>query len=697
MKKSAKLLSLLLSLAMVFSLSTAVLAADSEVTLGTAARNQVTLAFGTPGSAQSGLAPAYDDAQKAVGEAGSFQRLPIAGTGNTIMNPRMYCVPAEGSVQLSKDGIIGDLSFSLDAWDGSKYTGATCLQFNYTALAEGSVDVTLTYYYNFNQTGVIGGTTWYKETAAFTVNVVGDPDPAAKPAQPTKSDIERFRNYVNSTSSSKGAVYMWCDDYDHHAWFDYITDVDDAYTLGEVTANDGSVLSKATYPWVCVMTLDAAKYLGAYNDLLGDEYGTHYLKDGQSETETATWYYNAELSKWRHFPSSEAPVYIGITHAAPAAAEYTVTYTDGVNGAAFADQTYTVGNGEATPAFVGTPSREGYVFLGWEPEVAKTVTANATYTARWEEALTNVTVKSGIKEGKLLFLKDTFTVTAAANTSADITLSITNNAGKELLGDVFKVADTQVSEDGRTTVYTIETARISADYQRLNITATAKKGTQEPVTSKVPAFGVNLRNRIHVTVTSKVSGEAVTDAAVQLMHQYPKWNKCPSLKYDAAKSEYVMRNSWDLCNQPFTAVNITVNGKTYTVDKTSDGRDLKSVITAGTEEIYVNYVIVDPITVTINVDGKSAAAYTFEGSDGEKLDYSKLFWAVMDELKKAGTVPATVTTTYGDGADSAEFGKCTSVTVNITTIGSGITVSGDDFPWDRGESITVRGDDFVWG
>lgn len=36
MKKSAKLLSLLLSLAMVFSLSTAVLAADSEVTLGTA-------------------------------------------------------------------------------------------------------------------------------------------------------------------------------------------------------------------------------------------------------------------------------------------------------------------------------------------------------------------------------------------------------------------------------------------------------------------------------------------------------------------------------------------------------------------------------------------------------------------------------------------------------------------------------------
>ena len=61
---------------------------------------------------------------------------------------------------MSKDGVIGDLSFSLSSWKGSSYTGATCLQFNYTALAEGSVDVTLTYYYNFNQSGVINGTAY---------------------------------------------------------------------------------------------------------------------------------------------------------------------------------------------------------------------------------------------------------------------------------------------------------------------------------------------------------------------------------------------------------------------------------------------------------------------------------------------------------------------------------------------------------
>ena len=68
--------------------------------------------------------------------------------------------------------------------------------------------------------------------------------------------------------------------------------------------------------------------------------------------------------------------------------KYTVTYTDGVeNEEIFADQVY--GNllsGTATPAFNGTPTRTGYVFTGWNPAVAATVTGNATYTAVWEAA-----------------------------------------------------------------------------------------------------------------------------------------------------------------------------------------------------------------------------------------------------------------------------------------------------------------------
>lgn len=75
---------------------------------------------------------------------------------------------------------------------------------------------------------------------------------------------------------------------------------------------------------------------------------------------------------------------------------YTVTYTDGVNGEAFADQAYTAKYEDATPAFEGTPTRAGYKFLGWEPTVAETVTENATYVAQWEKLYT-VTYTDGAK------------------------------------------------------------------------------------------------------------------------------------------------------------------------------------------------------------------------------------------------------------------------------------------------------------
>ena len=368
--------------------------------------------------------------------------------------------------------------------------------------------------------------------------------------------------------------------------------------------------------------------------------------------------------------------------------EYTVTYTDGVDGAAFADQTYTVKEGDATPAFKGTPAREGYVFLGWEPEVAETVTGNATYTAQWEEALTEVKVTANKGEGALLFLGDEIKVTVKTNVKAD-NIKITPT-----LNGAFTQVASDTAADGTKTIW-YRVTKIIGNYTTLSFTATATKGDQPAVTDTL-SFGVNLRNRIHVTVTKKVGGETVKDASVQLMHKYPKWNTCPMLKFDAAKNEYVMKNAWDLSNQEYNMVNITIGDKTYSVNKTSDGRDLMSVVRAGTEEIYVNYVVVDPIKVTINVDGKVAAQHEFEGNDGDTLDYSKLFWAVMDELRAAGATPS-VTIAYDNGATAAVFGQCTNVTVNIMTNGTGITGSGEDFPWDTGKTITASGDDFVWG
>ena len=69
---------------------------------------------------------------------------------------------------------------------------------------------------------------------------------------------------------------------------------------------------------------------------------------------------------------------------------FTVTYTDGVGGAVFDNDVHSnLPSGTATPAFSGSLAREGYTFVGWNPAVAETVTADVTYAAKWEEGKTN--------------------------------------------------------------------------------------------------------------------------------------------------------------------------------------------------------------------------------------------------------------------------------------------------------------------
>ena len=660
MKKSKKLISLLLALTMLLGIIPMAMAAETTVNLGRTKLDDASLEKGTP-SSFSHLRDMKDgSAAKGVGETGFWQRLPrntVVGYGT--VTPVNYAVPKEGSVTVSNEGVIGDFSFSLEPWAGNEFTtNPPCLQFNYTALAVGSTTVTVKYYYNYGLINIQGGRTWYEETATFTINV-NDGD-INKPSKPTVDDVKRFRNYVNSTSSSLGAVYMWCDTYDHQAWFDYITEVDDAYTLGDVVANDGSVLSKYTYPWVCVMTLDANKYLDAYNYEFDDEWGTHYLKDGQAATETATWYWNADLSKWQ-FRSSEAPIYIDITHTAPTpeVTEYTVTYKDGVDGAAFADQTYTVKEGGATPAFDGTPTREGYVFLGWEPEVAETVTANATYTATWEEALTEVKVTSSISEGALLYLGSEFKVTATANTDAKLTFNFEANPA-------FKQIASDATGNSKTVWYRV--VKITGNYTKINVSVTGTKGNQEPVTGTL-SFGVNLRNRIHVTIKN-TAGEIISNVTnIKLNHKYPQWNTCPALKYDAAKQEYVMKNPWDLSSQEFVSVTFDYEGDTYETKVTKDDRNLFDVIRAGEEEIYVEYIVVAPICVTVEVNGDEVKNEKFKGNAGEKLNYSTPYWDVMDQIRAEGKM-ATVQILIDDVAGlEAVFGTNKNVKIVITTIG----------------------------
>ena len=69
--------------------------------------------------------------------------------------------------------------------------------------------------------------------------------------------------------------------------------------------------------------------------------------------------------------------------------QHTITYTDGVDDeVVFEDQNISVAHGDATPT-IADPTRTGYVFAGWDPEVAQTVSGDATYTATWKEDRNN--------------------------------------------------------------------------------------------------------------------------------------------------------------------------------------------------------------------------------------------------------------------------------------------------------------------
>ena len=157
-----------------------------------------------------------------------------------------------------------------------------------------------------------------------------------------------------------------------------------SYTLIEDTYNVSDPERKGT-AYTCILTVNAKDYVAKYN--AEENVGPHTLDDRDSKTIELTW--NGE--KWT---AAETSVTFNVK-----CELLTVTYTDGVKGEeVFADVVYKdIPYGTSTPAF-GTkdPTRKGYKFVGWEPEVAETVTKDVTYTAKWEKLYT-VTYTDGVK------------------------------------------------------------------------------------------------------------------------------------------------------------------------------------------------------------------------------------------------------------------------------------------------------------
>ena len=160
------------------------------------------------------------------------------------------------------------------------------------------------------------------------------------------------------------AVLVKCvvdDSQQHTEAYGLLGECDEDYFVGE-PRKDGD-------DWLCDISYYPERYVAAFNTTFQNL--KHVQNDEKIVPVTLIWAGDSWQIKEQ-----------GRVHVTEV---YTVTYTDGVDGEeVFADQVYSdLRKDSATPAFNGTPTRTGYTFAGWEPEVAETVTETVTYAAKW--------------------------------------------------------------------------------------------------------------------------------------------------------------------------------------------------------------------------------------------------------------------------------------------------------------------------
>lgn len=151
------------------------------------------------------------------------------------------------------------------------------------------------------------------------------------------------------------------------------------YSLIDGTFTYTAIDQSGDYP-TCSITISPDSYIRQYST---DKDCPHTTSD---QPKTVPLFWNKEAQKWavnERNISLNGVIFNAVCEAVPDT--FTVTYTDGVDGEeVFADQVYSgLRKDSETPAFNGTPNREGYTFAGWEPEVTETVTETVTYVAMW--------------------------------------------------------------------------------------------------------------------------------------------------------------------------------------------------------------------------------------------------------------------------------------------------------------------------
>ena len=248
----------------------------------------------------------------------------------------------------------------------------------------------------------------------------------------------------------------------------------DTYTVTYKDGMDGAFFTDEVHSG-----LNSGDPTPAYNNGTAPSHEGYIFKGWEPEVAETVNGDATYTAKWEQLPSEK----------------YTVTYKDGVEGEeVFADQVYSdLASGTATPAFNGTPTRDGYKFTGWNPAVAETVTGNATYTAQWEKVIIPPTPTPSVYP-----LTITKQIVGLDTVPADyaVTVTITNKYGTVVRTVTLKANETK-------TIY------LSYGEYTLTETAPAVEGyTQSGQTFSENNFVLNSSVGKNVTVTNTYTKDA---------------------------------------------------------------------------------------------------------------------------------------------------------------------------------------------
>ena len=334
---------------------------------------------------------------------------------------------------------------------------------------------------------------------------------------------------------------------------DYSTNDTDESKAGLYASDDSGMLTLPKSPML-PLTAYAVTYTDGVDDedVFADEIHNN-LKDGDTTPAfTGTLTRNGyEFAGWT--PAVAETVTASATYVAkwtpkspqpPVGDTYTVTYTDGVEGEeVFADQVYSdLASGTATPAFNGTPTRDGYKFTGWNPAVAETVTGNATYTAQWEKEETppaetyTVTYTDGV-EGEEVFADQVYSDLASGTATPAFNGTPTRD-GYKFTGWNPAVAETVTGN-----------ATYTAQWEKVII----------PPTPTPSVYPLTITKQI-VGLDTVPAGYAVT---VTITNKYGTVVRTVTLKANETKTIYLSYGEYTLTETAPAVEGYTQSGQTF--------------------------------------------------------------------------------------------------------------------------------------